>query len=134
MAYLAASFVLRYDIKLSFVCDEDDRDITVVDSLRRVGYFLYKLLKLSNPVVRLLPGGTNDKPHNKDGLLDRSDDVVKIDLEEIPRENAAAVAHRMMMILIENRKASIGERLCFCLRRICIYRFNSTSTGKLQLS
>ena len=108
-------------MKLSFVCDEDDRDITVVeDSICRVGCFLYKLLKLSNPVVRLLPGGNNDKPHNKDGLLDRSDEVVKIDLEEIPRENAAAVAHRMMMILMENRKASIGERLCFCLRRICI--------------
>ena len=104
------------------MCDEDDRDIEVLeDSIRRVGCFLYKLLKPLNAVAvnLLLSGGTNDKPHNKGGLLDRSDDDVKTDLE-IPRENAAAVAHRMMMILMENRKASIGERLCFCLRRICI--------------
>ena len=103
------------------MCDEDDRDISLLEvSIRRVGCFLYKLLKLLNAVVDLFPvDGTDDKPHSKDGLLDRSDDDVKTDLE-IPRENAAAVAHRMMMILMENRKASIGERLCFCLRRICI--------------
>ena len=107
-------------MKLSF--DEDDRDIAVLeDNIRRVGYILYEVKLLNVDVVNLLParGGTNDKPHSKDGLFDRRDDFVKIDLE-IPRENAAAVAHRMMMILMENRKASIGEMLCFCLRRICI--------------